>query len=141
MLIDSLLVLMDGEDLSVGIGQVYSSNVINTSTVVGDFGAGEPLYLIICVDEAFTSSGSTATVKFSLVDSASTTIDSGSVEIVSTDTLVVTRLPLGKIIVLPVPAGLITQQYLGVRVDIGVDTTDTGKVTAFIGTGAQTWNV
>lgn len=141
MYVDSLLLLSDGQDLSQTTGDYYSTKVVNTGTTDGDIGAGEPLYLIICVDEAFTSSSSTATVKFSVIDEADTTLDSSSVEIVSTDDLVVTRLTLGKIIVLPVPAGLVTQQYLGMRVDIGTDTTTAGTVTAFFGTGAQTWNV
>ncbi|KKK65294.1 hypothetical protein LCGC14_2975610, partial [marine sediment metagenome] len=113
MYVDSLLLLSDGQDLSQTTGDYYSTKVVNTGTTDGDIGAGEPLYLIICVDEAFTSSSSTATVKFSVIDEADTTLDSSSVEIVSTDDLVVTRLTLGKIIVLPVPAGLVTQQYLG----------------------------
>jgi hypothetical protein len=141
MYLDSLLLLSSGQDFSQTTGDYYSTNVVNTGTTTGDLGAGEPLYLIICVDEAFTSSSSTATVKFSVIDEADNTLDSSSVEIVSTDAIIVTTLTLGKIIVLPIPVGLITQQYIGMRVDIGTDTTTAGTVTAFIGTGAQTWNV
>ena len=142
MILDSLLKLSDGQDFSQTTGDYYSTNVINTSTTTGDIGAGEQLYLIIVIDEAFTSAGSTATVKFSLIDEADTTLDSSSVEIVSTDALIVTGLTLGRQpIVLPVPAGLITQQYLGMRVDIAAQTTTAGTVTAFLGIGPQTWNV
>ena len=141
MILDSLLLLSSAQDFSQTTGDYYSTNVINAS-VTRDIGPGEMLALIIVVDEAFTSSSSTATVIFSVIDEADTTLDSSSVEIVKTDTLVVTRLTLGKIIVIPIPAGLITQQYLGMRVDIGTDTTTAGTVTAFIGPAnfAQTWN-
>lgn len=140
MIIDSLLLLSDAQDLSQSTGDYYSTNVINTSTTLGDIGAGEPIYLICVVDEAFTSGGS-ATVKISLIDEADTTLDSSSVEIVSTDTIAYTSLTLGKVIVLPVPFGLVTQQYIGVRYDIGTATTTAGTITAFIGVGPQTWNV
>ncbi|KKK95205.1 hypothetical protein LCGC14_2675150 [marine sediment metagenome] len=141
MILDSLLLLSSAQDFSQTTGDYYSTNVINAS-VTRDIGPGEQLALIVVVDEAFTSSSSTATVIFSVIDEADTTLDSSSVEIVKTDTLVVTRLTLGKIIVIPIPAGLITQQYLGMRVDIGTDTTTAGTVTAFIGPAnfAQTWN-
>ncbi len=143
MILDSLLKLSDGQDLSQTTGDYYSSNVLNTGTTTGDIGAGEMLAVIIAVDVAFASSGSTATVKFSVIDEADTTLDSSSIEIVSTDTLVVTRLTKGKIIILPIPAGLVTQQYLGLRFDIAGETTSAGTVTAYIGPAnfAQTWNV
>ncbi len=141
MILDSLLKLSDGQDLSQTTGDYYSSNVLNTGTTTGDIGAGEQLYLIIAVDAAFTSAASTATVSFSVIDEADTTLDSSSVIIVSTGALIVTRLPKGKIVVLPVPPTLITQQYLGMRVDIATQTTTAGTVTAFFGIGPQTWNV
>ena len=142
MILDSLLELDSGMDLSQTIGDYYSGNVINTGTTLGDLGAGEMLALFIAVDEAFTSSGSTATVKFSVIDEANDTLDGSSVEIVSTDDLVVTRLTLGKIIILPIPAGIITQQYIGMKVDIVNETTTAGTVTAHIGPAnfGQTWN-
>ncbi|KKL70861.1 hypothetical protein LCGC14_2100690 [marine sediment metagenome] len=136
MILDSLLKLSDSQDFSQTTGDYYSTNVVNAS-VTRDIGPGEMLALIIVVDAAFTSSSSTATVKFSLVDEEDATIDSGSVEIVSTDTIIVTTLTLGKVLVIPIPAGLITQQFLGVRYDIGTDTTTAGTVTAFLGTTPQ----
>lgn len=141
MYLDSLLKLSDGQDLSIGTGAAYSSNAIDTGTT-RDIGPGETLALFIVVDQAFTSASSTAKVKFSVIDDADNGLDSSSVIIVSTDAIIVTRLTLGKIIILPIPAGVITQQFIGMRVDVSVDTTDTGTVTAYIGpaTFGQTWN-
>ena len=141
MILDSLLRLSDSEDISQAAGTKYSTSVLNTSTVLGDFGAGEQLYAIFCIDAAVTSANSTATVTFNILDELDTTLDSSSVVIASTGALIVTRLTLGKIIVLPVPAGLITQQYIGASYVIGTETTTAGTVSAWIGVGPQTWNV
>ena len=120
-------------DLSTTNGSiVYGDQTINLGSTK-DPGGGRPMYMVIVIDEAFASASSTGTVVFALVDEADVDIcDSGSIEIVQTDPLVVTRLPLGKVIVIPIPAGLITQQYLGVRGKVGTDTIDTGTVTAFL---------
>lgn len=131
MYVDKQCLLMDAQDLGQVAGDYYSSYAYNLGSVVGDIGSGNPLYVVICVDEAFASAGS-ATVKFSVIDEADTTLDSSSVEIVSTDTIAYTTLTAGKVIAIPIPAGLITQQYLGLRVDIGTATTTAGTVTAFV---------
>jgi len=141
MILDSLLRLSDSEDISQAAGTKYSTSVLNTSTTTGDLGAGEQLYAIFVIDAAVTSANSTATVKFEIIDEADTTLDVSSVVICSTAALIVTRLTVGKIIVLPIPYGLITQQYIGAKYTIGTETTTAGTVSAFIGVGPQTWNV
>lgn len=112
--------------------EVFGDQTIDMGSTK-DPGGGRPIYLIICVDTAFTSASSTATVVFALVEDPDVDVcDTNSPEIVQTDPLVVTRLPLGKVIVIPVPAGLITERYLGFRGKVGTDTIDTGTVTAFL---------
>lgn len=141
MILDSLLRLSDSEDISQAAGDKYSTSVLNTSTVLGDLGAGETIYAIFCIDAAVTSAGSAGTVVFAIIDEADTTLDGSSVVICQTAPLVVTRLTLGKIIVLPIPTGLITQQYIGAKYTIATETTTAGTVSTFIGVGPQTWNV
>jgi len=142
MILDSLLRLSDGQDLSQAAGSYYSASVLNTATANYDIGAGEALAAIICVDEAFTSGGS-ATVVFAVIDEADTTLDSDSIVIVETAAIAIASLTLGKIIIIPIPVGLVTQQYLGLKYTIGTATTTAGTVTAFIApvTFAQTWGV
>ena len=137
MLLDSLLRFSDNEDISQSPGDKYSTSVLNTSTVLGDFGAGEQLYAIFCIDVAVT--GGTAVV-FAIVDEEDTTLAGTSVVISQTAALGMARLTLGKIIVLPIPAGLITQQYIGAKYTI-TGTTSTGTVSGWFGVGPQTWNV
>ena len=139
MILDSLLRLSDSEDISQAAGTKYSTSVLNTSTVLGDIGAGEQLYAIFCIDAAVDGSG--ATVTFNIIDEADTTLDSGSVVIASTGALGVARLTLGKIFVLPIPYGLVTQQYIGASYVIAGATTTAGTVCCWIGVGPQTWNV
>jgi len=137
MYVDKELLLSDSQDLSQSAGSYYSTYAINLGGTVGDIGSGNPLYLVCCVDEAFTSAGS-ATVQICLIAEDDTTLDSGSTIIVQTDDIAYTTLTAGKIIVIPVPAGLITQQYIGVRYDIGTATTTAGTISAFIATSPPT---
>ena len=130
MYVDKELLLSDAQDLSQVAGSYYSTNAINLSGVVGDPG-NAPLYVVICVDEAFTSGGS-ATVQFDVIDEADATLDGSSVIIVSTRAIAIATLSLGKVIAIPLPAGLITQQYLGLKYTIAVATTTAGTVTAFV---------
>lgn len=135
MYVDNSLLFSDSQDLSQTTGDYYSTNVLDLLATT-DIGIGSPVLLVITVDEAFTASGA-ATVKVSLIDEADTTLDGSSVEIVSTDLIGKARLTLGKVFYLPVPAGLITQRYIGVRYDIGTDTTTAGTMSAFLALDAQ----
>lgn len=113
-------------------GIVYGDRTIDMGSTK-DPGGGRPIYAVICIDEAVTSANSTGTITFAVVDEGDVDVcDSGSIEIVQTDPLLVTRLTLGKVIVLPIPAGLITQRYLGVRATIGGEDTTAGTCTVFI---------
>lgn len=131
MYVDAQCLLADGLDIGVGASNVYGTYAYNLGSTK-DPGGGRPLYLVLCIDEAVTSGTNIGTVVFALVDEEDNTIDDDSVEIVQTDPLLVGRLTLGKVIVIPIPAGLITQQYLGLRCTIAGETTTAGKVTAFI---------
>jgi len=124
MYVDKQLQLEDSLDMGAFTATTtYSTNAINLGGVVGDIGVGTPLYMLICCEEAFAGAG---TVKFNIVDEADSTIDSGSVVIVSTTTLALSTLTEGKILAIPIPAGLITQQY------IGMSYTNSGTLTAGI---------
>ena len=133
MYVDKDLRLSDSQDLSQTAGSYYSTNAINLSGVVGDIGSGTPLYVVICIDAAFTSAGS-ATVKFEVIDEEDATLDGSSGVILSTKAFAYddTQIGVGKILVIPLPAGIITQQYLGLKYTIGAATTTAGTVSAFV---------
>jgi len=133
-----LLFTATAMDLSTTSGSVvYGDCAINLSANT-DIGKGRTVYAVFVIDVAMASANSTGTVVFAVVDEEDNEIDSGSVEIVQTDPLLVTRLTEGKVIAIPIPANLITQQYLGVRATIGGETTTAGTCTAFLALEAQT---
>jgi len=133
-----LLFTATAMDLSTTSGSVvYGDCAINLSAVT-DIGKGRPVYAVFVIDVAMASATSIGTVVFAVVDEEDETIDTSSVEIVQTDPLLVTRLTEGKVIAIPIPANLITQQYLGVRATIGGETTTAGTCTAFLALEAQT---
>ena len=133
-----LLFTATAMDLSTTSGSVvYGDCAINLSANT-DIGKGRTAYAVFVIDVAMASANSTGTVVFAVVDEEDNEIDSGSVEIVQTDPLLVTRLTEGKVIAIPIPANLITQQYLGVRATIGGETTTAGTCTAFLALEAQT---
>ena len=135
MYVDDLLLICEGQQM-VGSSAAtdYSEATINLSGVVGDPGSGAPLYMIVVVTTAFASSGSTATVTFQVRDEADVDVlDSGSTIIVQTDAIIVTTLTEGKVLCIPLPAGLITQQYLGLSCLYGGETVTAGNIDAFIG--------
>ena len=133
MFVDKELLLSDSQDLAQTADTYYSTNAINLSGVVGDVGSGTPLYMNIVVDTAFTSSGS-ATVVFTIIDEEDSTLDGSSVVILQTRAIAYTLLTEGKTICIPLPAGLITQQYIGMSYVIAGATTTAGKVSSFIST-------
>ena len=131
MFVDKQLLLSDGQDLSQTADTYYSSNAINLSSVVGDIGNGAPTWMVFVVDEAFASSGA-ATVVFAIIDEEDATLDGSSVVILQTAAIAYTTLTEGKTICIPLPAGLITQQYIGASYTIAGATTTAGTVSAFL---------
>lgn len=130
--VDKELLLMNGQDLGQTYGNTYySAYAINLGSTNGDPGAGQTQWLVIHVDEEFTSSGN-ATVQFHLIDEANKDLDGSSVIILSTRALDYTVLTLGKVIAMALPMGLITQQFIGLSCTIGVATTNAGTVTAYL---------
>ncbi len=137
MYVDDHLLLCDNQEMIGSSTSDYSSQAINLGNE-RDVGKGEPLILVINVTTAFASGTSIGTVVFALVDEEDETLAGTSVVIVQTAPLLVTALPAGKIIVIPLPAGLITQQYLGLKVTYAAEEVTAGKIDAFIALNAQT---
>ena len=128
MFVDRQLRLEDSLDLTGTATTTYSTNAINLSGVLGDIGVGSTLYMVICCEVAFTGAG---TVQFNIVDEADNTIDGSSVVIASTTTIAIASLTLGKVFAIPLPAGLITQQYIGMSYT-NSGTLTAGTISAFI---------
>jgi len=130
-MLDKQCLLSDSQDLGQTANDYYSTYTYNLGDVDGDIGSGAPLWIEFVVDEAFTSAGS-ATVVIAIIDEADTTLDGSSVVIIQTAALAYTVLTEGKKIALALPAGLITQQYIGVKYTIAGATTTAGTISAYI---------
>ena len=137
MFVDDTLLLCDNQETIGSSTSVYSSQAINLGTV-RDVGKGEPAYLVINVTTLFESGTSIGTVVFALVDEEDETLAGTSVVIVQTAPILVSALTAGRIIVIPIPAGLTTQQYLGLKVTLAAEEVTAGKIDAFIALDAQT---
>lgn len=138
MFVDAELQLCDAQEVIGAIAAIaYSAQAIDLG-VVRDVGKGEPAYLVINVTTLFESGTDIGTVVFALIDEEDETLAATSVVIVQTAPLLVTRLTAGKIIVIPIPAGLITQQFLGLKATIGGEEITAGNIDAFIALDAQT---
>jgi len=129
MFVDKQTLFSDDVELTTS-ADYYSEFAYNLGSTK-DPGGGRPMYLVICVTEAFVTADSADLVIF-LVDEEDNTLAGTSVEIIQTDVLAASRLTLGKVIILPIPAGLITQQYIGVKYTVGTGTFSAGTITSFI---------
>jgi hypothetical protein len=102
-----------------------------------DVGAGKPIALVVVVESAFASSGS-ATETFSLVGHTGADLATGTpIVLCSTAAIPYDSLTAGKVIVLPMPAGILeitqlTLDYLGMKCVTAGATSTVGACSAFI---------
>lgn len=94
-----------------------------------DPGEGEPLGIGFAVTTAADHTTGNETFQFELIQSA--TEDLGTPDILMTLPLIYTQLALGKVVVFPIPAGLISKRFLGIQHN-GTGTTPTVGITAWI---------
>jgi len=132
MYVDKELTMCANQEMIGSSATDYSLYCINLGSTVGDIGSGAPLYVIINVGTAFASGTSTGTVQFKVLEESDTTIDSGSTVLVETKAFLVTALTAGKVLAIPIPAGIITKQYLGLSATYAVEEVTAGKIDAFV---------
>ena len=120
-ILDQQTVLWDNVALTTS---AYSTNSYDCGTAgatplsanpdLRDISTGEPLAMVVFVTVAATTSG-TQTYEFDIVQGASATASSSPttlVQVAFTTTQAATLLAAGKVIVVPIPPGSITQRYL-----------------------------
>lgn len=131
-LMDRLATFGENVDLSQVAGTYVFGSQIDLGAAGIDIGNGQPLYLNIVVDEAF-STGSSPTIEFQLVSDDNAPLASPTIHL-SSGAIAAANLSLGKRMSFGVPvSGLAFERYLGVRAIIAVATTTTGTVTAWLG--------
>lgn len=131
MYVDAQTLLWDAAALST---DAASTNTYDTGAAGNDISAGESLCAVLSVDVAADITTGDETYKFQVIQSASSNLGTPTVlvEVPFTAAQVTAGLlAAGKIIIIPIPPGSITQRYLGLYFD-GGGTTPTITVTAFI---------
>ena len=140
MIIDSRLEFADAADLSQSAGTYLSTNVVDTS-VARDMGNGQPLYLIIQIDETVTSGGS-ATVQFRLrSDNAAAIHATTSTGHIDTGAIGKADLVAGYTLVLPLPpeGSNAYERFIGVQAIVAAATTTAGTYSAFLTIDPTGW--
>lgn len=141
MILDELLELADAVALSTAGTSIYLLGDVIDLGVARDVGAGEPMFLVIQVTTAITSSGS-ATVKFILASDAAAAIATDGSATYHGQTFAVPKATLvaGYQLVIPLPPESPPyERYLGVLTDVGAAALTAGKVNAFITRDVGSW--
>lgn len=133
MFIDALNLLSDAQAVAA---TAYSTNTIDlgSSTPKREIGGGEPLCLCITVDVAADFTTADETYTFAFVQSANANLsadDDLAVRAVSASGGAASLLAAGAMVVVPVPPGSVTKQYIGAQYTLG-GTTPSITVTAFL---------
>jgi len=144
MIMDELLEFADGStDVQAATGTALIGDVIDLGATEQDFGSGEPMYLVIQIDTAITSSGSGASVAFQVAsDSAAAVATNGEQSIHAvTDAIEEATLVAGFELVIPMPIGVGVpyERYLGVQAVIAGETVTAGAVSAFLTKAPKKW--
>ena len=133
MYIDAGLLLDDAAAITVTRD---STNVVDLGVALRDIGAGEQLYVVIVVDEAFTAAGA-ATLTTVLSTGVATTLGT---TIISTPAIGKAALTLGRVpIVIPIPPN-IAERYIGLEYTVATGPMTAGTVTAFIAKDVTTFS-
>jgi hypothetical protein len=133
MILDNKLYLSDAQTICNSGTTEYSTSYVDFGSAV-NFGKGEPLAVVITVDELFAGTGTTLTI--SLVTATASDLTTGQVVLYSTPAIAKASLTAGRApIVLPLPplaeSGS-AQRYFGLKF-VGDNTFETtGKMTAYL---------
>ncbi len=142
MILDERAEFCDATALNTGGAGSYLVGDVMDLSVARDMGNGQPLYLIIQVTTAVTSSGS-ATVAFELASDAAAAIavDGTQSTHVKTSAIGKAALTAGYTIVLPVPpeGSKAYERYIGVLQTTGTAALTAGAVNAFLTIDPTGW--
>ncbi len=142
MIMDKLSEFCDAVAASTaGTGTYALGSQYDLGVATRDIGQGQPLYLVISVDTAFTSGGS-ATVQFQLVSDAQDPPAADGTETIHIETqdFPVATLVAGYKIVHPLPMGdLDYERYVGMQTIIATAALTAGKINAFLTLDPSGW--
>lgn len=103
---------------------------LGAAPTLQDIGNGEPLYLVIQVTTTFV--GATSTTTFDLVSDSTANLATSKTTHVSSGAIPVASLVAGYTKVLPVPAEVLYERYLGVWEYVATANVTAGNINAFL---------
>lgn len=126
MFLDALLLLSDAQALSA---TGFSTNTIDLGNVTPkrDIAVGEPMCVVITVDVAADATSGDETYTFQFVQSANANLSSP--DVLAQTAIARATLVAGYSVILPIPEGVITKQYVGMQYTLA-GTTPSITVTA-----------
>lgn len=132
MFMDSQNLFSDAQAITAAAG---STNTIDLGAV-RDIGTGQPLYVVVSVDVAFTDSGSNSTLTVALEGDSTTTITPDGTHNLFT---IPALAAAGAVYYAPIPPGSAPANYQYIRLLYTPNNGDltTGTVTAFLTTDIQ----
>lgn len=144
---DRELKFSDAQSIAAVAGNVLSTSAYDTWQG-GSAGAGtapiggpllndigrDPTPLFCTITEAVTAGGGAATIDFQLVQADDAALGTNLAVVASTGGIAKATLVIGYQPAVPpfIPAGRVTQRWIGMRYVIATNTTDTGKVSSGI---------
>jgi hypothetical protein len=115
-----------------------STDIINLGGADRNFGGGEPLYLNIRVNTAFTSAGTPATT-ISLRNSTNTTLNGSDTVVIATGAIDLTGYSAGQFVTrVSLPVNVDEEQYIGLWVQNASASYTAGNLDAWIDHGPRT---
>lgn len=134
-LMDKRTIFAENFDLDQETGTYLFTNQIDLGAAGEEIGDGQPLYLNMVVDEAFTDGGDSATLNIRLRSDDSATIHATtSTGHFETGTMLKAVLTLGTTMSFALPTGdtVSYERYLGLQAVVGTAGFDAGMITAWL---------
>jgi len=143
MWLDERTEFCDATSAVMNVGNQIIGDVIDlgSAPTLKDIGAGEPLYLVIQVDTAFSDAADagTATIQFQLCSDSTENLATSKTVHIDTGAMAIASLIAGYTKVYALPQEATYERYLGLWETVGTTNLDAGKINAFLTHDVARW--
>jgi hypothetical protein len=143
VILDERTEFCDATSAVMNVGNQIIGDVIDlgSAPTLKDIGAGEPLYLVIQVDTAFSDAADagTATIQFQLCSDSTENLATSKTVHIDTGAMAIASLIAGYTKVYALPQEATYERYLGLWETVGTTNLDAGKINAFLTHDVARW--